>query len=156
MLLRFAIVAVFAISVVSTAEPSGKGRWNWKSWLLDFNFSFQISAFSLFNVVTFKNVDCVSTSTSSSSGARNGTCYTSEGNIALNKTFSKKLIFLAYLITIILVPFEFKWVNYSRRNKKFEIGDVFSWKWQFFDFQRLPAHRIIDQFERKMYQKKLF
>jgi len=35
-------------------------------------------AFSLFNVVTFKNEDCVSTSTSAGSGPRNGTCYTSE------------------------------------------------------------------------------
>ena len=37
-----------------------------------------ITAFSLFNVVTFKNEDCVSTSTSAGSGPRNGTCYTSE------------------------------------------------------------------------------
>merc|ERR1711944_332627 len=35
-------------------------------------------AFSLFNVVTFKNEDCVSTSTSAGSVPRNGTCYTSE------------------------------------------------------------------------------
>merc|ERR1712241_1270614 len=34
--------------------------------------------FSLFNVVTFKNDDCVSTSTSMTSGHRNGTCYTAQ------------------------------------------------------------------------------
>jgi len=33
--------------------------------------------FSLFNVVSFKNDDCVSTSTSLTNGNRNGTCYTS-------------------------------------------------------------------------------
>merc|ERR1712223_527548 len=38
----------------------------------------QAKAFSLFNVVTFKNLDCESTSTSSTNGQRNGTCYTSE------------------------------------------------------------------------------
>jgi len=38
----------------------------------------QAKAFSLFNVVTFKNLDCESTSTSSTNGKRNGTCYTSE------------------------------------------------------------------------------
>merc|ERR1712018_1019228 len=38
----------------------------------------QTKAFSLFNVVTFKNLDCESTSTSSTNGKRNGTCYTSE------------------------------------------------------------------------------
>merc|ERR1712223_419261 len=34
--------------------------------------------FSLFNVVTFKNDDCVSTSTSMTTGHRNGTCYTAQ------------------------------------------------------------------------------
>jgi len=59
MLLRVALLAAFAINVSLANDHQGK-------------------AFSLFNVVTFKNVDCVSTSSSSSSGARNGTCYTSE------------------------------------------------------------------------------
>ena len=36
-------------------------------------------SFSLFNVVTFKNVPCRSSSTTSSSGPRNGTCYTLNG-----------------------------------------------------------------------------
>ena len=39
-------------------------------------------AFSLFNVVTFKNEACRSTE-SSQQGVRNGTCYTSEGTYFL-------------------------------------------------------------------------
>jgi len=35
-------------------------------------------SFSIFNVVQFKNAACISTSTTMSSGNRNGTCYTSE------------------------------------------------------------------------------
>ena len=40
-------------------------------------------SFSLFNVVTFKNVPCRSSSTTSSSGPRNGTCYTLNGKITV-------------------------------------------------------------------------
>jgi hypothetical protein len=55
MLLRIVAVAAFATVALAKDQKS----------------------FSLFNVVTFKNTDCVSTSTSNN-GARNGTCYTSE------------------------------------------------------------------------------
>jgi len=60
MLRAIFLLTALGISLV-TSENSASGK-----------------AFSLFNVVTFKNEDCVSTSTSAGSGPRNGTCYTSE------------------------------------------------------------------------------
>ena len=42
-------------------------------------FAFFIAAFSLFNVVTFRNEDCQSQSLTMMNGPRNGTCYTSTG-----------------------------------------------------------------------------
>merc|ERR1711981_464564 len=60
MLLRLLVVTLF-VSLVRGEEAQPKDA----------------KAFSLFNVVTFKNSDCESTSTSNT-GVRNGTCFTSE------------------------------------------------------------------------------
>ena len=46
-------------------------------------------AFSLFNVITFKNEPCQSSSTTPSSGPRNGTCYTNDGKLQ-NMYFANK------------------------------------------------------------------
>jgi len=58
------LVAVVGISLASAQEQKAGGK-----------------AFSLFNVVTFKNDDCVSTSNSPNAGTLNGRCYTSQGMI---------------------------------------------------------------------------
>jgi len=55
------LVAVVGISLASAQEQKAGGK-----------------AFSLFNVVTFKNDDCVSTSNSPNAGTLNGRCYTSQ------------------------------------------------------------------------------
>ena len=47
--------------------------------LLAINSFFFSPAFSLFNVVTFQNDACTSTSITTQSGARSGQCFTAEG-----------------------------------------------------------------------------
>ena len=75
------LVFILVIGTALAASPNGKGESNSKnsakiqSILL---ISFFITAFSIFNVVQFKNEACVSSSTTMSQGSRNGTCYTSE------------------------------------------------------------------------------
>ena len=49
------------------------------TFLLDINSFFFSPAFSLFNVVTFQNDACTSTSITTNSGARSGQCFTAEG-----------------------------------------------------------------------------
>ena len=60
--------------------------------LLDIN-SFFSPAFSLFNVVTFNNDACTSTSITTQSGARIGQCFTAEGKSFYFRLSSTVLIF---------------------------------------------------------------
>ena len=62
--------------------------------LLDIN-SFFSPAFSLFNVVTFNNDACTSSSITTQSGARIGQCFTAEGKSFYFRLSSTVLIFLS-------------------------------------------------------------
>ena len=82
------LVAVVGISLASAQDQKQEEKVCnfflliiWYAWCSqNFNLIFGL-AFSLFNVVTFKNDDCVSTSNSPNAGTLNGRCYTSQGMI---------------------------------------------------------------------------
>ena len=76
--------------------------------LLDIN-SFFSPAFSLFNVVTFNNDACTSTSITTQSGARIGQCFTAEGKSFYFHLSSTVLLFLSQCTSLC----QSKWLTFS-------------------------------------------